>query len=88
MFPARNAAREEISGNKISYENIPAKNIPTKNPPAKNFSGTVKNVKNKIDYLKRFETFNPILPKCLHQMFNTVRDEQKIACHKRSEQLH
>jgi hypothetical protein len=47
-------------------------------------SGTLK---NEIDHPKRLETFSTIKPKYLYQMINIVREEQKIACLKRSDQF-
>jgi hypothetical protein len=44
-------------------------------------------LKNEIDYPKRVETFSTIKPKYLKKIINIVRKEQKIACHKRSDQL-
>jgi hypothetical protein len=45
-------------------------------------------LKNDIDYPKRLGTCSTIKPKYLNQMINIVREEQKIACLKRSDQLH
>jgi hypothetical protein len=45
-------------------------------------------LKNEINYPKRLGTFSTTKPKYLNQMINIVREEQKIACHKRSDQLH
>jgi hypothetical protein len=45
-------------------------------------------LKNEIDYPKRLGTFSTIKHKYLNQMINIVREEQKIACPKRSDQLH
>jgi lauroyl/myristoyl acyltransferase len=45
-------------------------------------------LKNEIDYPKRIGTFSTIKPKYLNQMINIFREEQKIACLKRTDQLH
>jgi hypothetical protein len=44
-------------------------------------------LKNEIDYPKGQRAFSTIKPKNLNQMINIVREEQKIPCLKRSDQL-